>query len=192
MFYASEQSASPDFEVENDGNKTWIKLFCPNIDQMLLQVLNDENNNYNNNNNHNAGVDDLFVELQFELDSVTHDGYNLPTPIVDGSLEYSNGADLDFTDMTVSSGGGREFKCHRFLMASRSEVLGLALTADMAEGNGARLDWRHLDEEVVSAILEYAYSGCGFRTKLSYDQLLILLQEAHYLQMKGLVRICWG
>ena len=70
---------------------------------------------------------------------------------------FSNNNGRLFTDFTILSQEGKEFPCHRLILASQSATMLAMMTSDMKEKeeNQVRLEY---SEEVVGHFVEYFYS----------------------------------
>ena len=68
---------------------------------------------------------------------------------------YVNG---QFTDCVVIC-QGREFKCHKVVLAGRSPVFSAMLTHDMEENRSGRIEIKDLDVDTMDSMLSYIYSG---------------------------------
>ena len=88
--------------------------------------------------------------------------------MVEVSSMFSNNNSRQLTDFTVLSQEGKEFPCHRLILASQSPVMLAMLTSDMKEKeeNQVRLEY---NEEVVGHFVEYFYSRKVPRDALEAD-----------------------
>ena len=68
---------------------------------------------------------------------------------------YING---QFTDCVIVC-QGREFKCHKVVLAGRSPVFSAMFTHDMEESRSSRIEIRDLDVDTMDSMLTYFYSG---------------------------------
>ena len=70
---------------------------------------------------------------------------------------FSNNNSRQLTDFTVLSQEGKEFPCHRLILASQSATMLAMMTSEMKEKeeNQVRLEY---NEEVVGHFVEYFYS----------------------------------
>jgi len=68
---------------------------------------------------------------------------------------YING---QFTDCVIVC-QGREFNCHKVVLAGRSPVFSAMFTHDMEEGRSGRIEIRDLDVDTMDSMLTYFYSG---------------------------------
>jgi len=67
-------------------------------------------------------------------------------------------ASNDFTDMTIVC-DKREFHCHKFLLAARSEVFAAMLRHEFLEKQNSRVDVKEIDGETMELLLSYIYTG---------------------------------
>ena len=64
----------------------------------------------------------------------------------------------DFTDMTIVA-DKREFHCHKFMLAARSEVFAAMLRHEFLEKQNSRVDVKEIDGETMELLLNYIYTG---------------------------------
>lgn len=64
----------------------------------------------------------------------------------------------DFTDMTIVC-DKREFHCHKFVLAARSEVFAAMLRHEFLEKQNSRVDVKEIDAETMELLLSYIYTG---------------------------------
>ena len=64
----------------------------------------------------------------------------------------------DFTDMTIVC-DKREFHCHKFMLAARSEVFAAMLRHEFLEKQNSRVDVKEIDAETMELLLNYVYTG---------------------------------
>jgi len=64
----------------------------------------------------------------------------------------------DFTDMTIVC-DKREFHCHKFMLAARSEVFAAMLRHEFLEKQNSRVDVKEIDGETMELLLSYIYTG---------------------------------
>ena len=100
---------------------------------------------------------------------VTRSGTNRPlvTPVSNADIKeqssivkcveasYING---QFTDCVIVC-QGREFNCHKMILAGRSPVFNATFTHDMEESRSGRIVINDLDVDTVGKMLAYIYSG---------------------------------
>ena len=63
-----------------------------------------------------------------------------------------------FSDCVVAC-EGREFRCHKNILASRSTVFDAMFTHDMEENRKSKVDIVALDGDTVHDMVRYIYSG---------------------------------
>ena len=66
--------------------------------------------------------------------------------------------DGQFTDCVIIC-QGREFKCHKVVLAGRSPVFSAMFTHDMEESRSGRIEIKDLDVDTMDSMLSYIYSG---------------------------------
>jgi len=64
----------------------------------------------------------------------------------------------DFTDMTIVC-DKKEFHCHKFILAARSEVFAAMLRHEFLEKQNSRVDVKEIDSETMELLLYYIYTG---------------------------------
>jgi len=64
----------------------------------------------------------------------------------------------DFTDMTIIC-DKREFHCHKFMLAARSEVFAAMLRHEFLEKQNSKVDVKEIDGETMELLLSYIYTG---------------------------------
>eukprot|EP00090_Calanus_glacialis_P013558 TRINITY_DN22222_c0_g1_i1.p1 TRINITY_DN22222_c0_g1~~TRINITY_DN22222_c0_g1_i1.p1 ORF type:complete len:374 (-),score=141.01 TRINITY_DN22222_c0_g1_i1:52-1173(-) len=64
----------------------------------------------------------------------------------------------DFTDMTIIC-DKREFHCHKFMLAARSEVFAAMLRHEFLEKQNSRVDVKEIDGETMELLLSHIYTG---------------------------------
>lgn len=101
----------------------------------------------------------VFVQEQTSdlCDSVYTDNF------LDGSNSLSSDLSdafrqTDFTDMTIVC-DKREFHCHKFMLAARSEVFAAMLRHEFLEKQNSRVDVKEIDAETMELLLNYIYTG---------------------------------
>ena len=62
-----------------------------------------------------------------------------------------------FTDFTILSEEGKEFPCHKVILAAQSPVMRAMMTSDMKEKKESKVTMKH-SEEVVDQFVEYFYT----------------------------------
>ncbi|CAC5356037.1 unnamed protein product [Mytilus coruscus] len=97
--------------------------------------------------------------------------------------------DDKYADFTISV-NGREFKCHRVILASLSEFFEVMFDSGLMETETGCvcLDDMLLDEDSCSDLLKFIYTGDP--SVVTMDNADILLHVAHMMQIKSLHTIC--
>merc|ERR1712059_127017 len=90
------------------------------------------------------------------------------------------------TDCTLSC-GGREFKCHKNILAGRSPVFDAMFTSDFKENKESKVDIMDLDGATVHDMILYIYSGKVTELK---DKAAGLLTAADKYDLKELKKMC--
>ncbi|XP_076114602.1 kelch-like protein 24a [Mytilus galloprovincialis] len=110
------------------------------------------------------------------------------------STDLANGLwklkiDDKYADFTISI-NGREFKCHKVILASLSEYFEVMFDTGLEETKTGRvcLDGMLLDEDSCSDLLKFIYTGEPKVVKMGNAD--ILLHVAHMMQIKSLHTIC--
>lgn len=103
----------------------------------------------------------LIVKLRFtltrsSLDGSDNDFLNPPSSL---SNDLSEALKIsDFTDMTIVC-DKKEFHCHKFILAARSEVFAAMLRHEFLEKQNSRVDVKEIDAETMDLLLYYIYTG---------------------------------
>jgi len=103
----------------------------------------------------------LIVKLRFTLtrssiDGSSDDFLNPPSSL---SSDLSEALKIsDFTDMTIVC-DKKEFHCHKFILAARSEVFAAMLRHEFLEKQNSRVDVKEIDAETMDLLLYYIYTG---------------------------------
>merc|ERR1712025_127620 len=110
-------------------------------------------------------------EISITGDNVVTSGTSKPFPgqgrVKDGRQEPVSRLAMDistifetgkFADCTVVT-EGREFRCHKNILAGRSTVFDAMFTHDMEENRKSKVDIIDLDGETVHDMIIYIYSG---------------------------------
>ncbi len=96
----------------------------------------------------------------------------------------------DFHDFTIVCKDER-FPCHKFILASRSEVLSMILSNNSSEAEKGELCIEDSDPEAVGLFLTYLYGGRTKKvTEGSVDLISRLLQLAEKYSVSGLSETC--
>uniref|UniRef100_A0A1I8M291 BTB domain-containing protein n=1 Tax=Musca domestica TaxID=7370 RepID=A0A1I8M291_MUSDO len=67
-------------------------------------------------------------------------------------------ASEEFSDVTLVTADGTEFKAHRFVLCARSEVFAAMFRNDFSERNTSRITIEDMDAEVMQEMLNYLYT----------------------------------
>ncbi|KAG9329819.1 hypothetical protein JZ751_028928 [Albula glossodonta] len=92
-----------------------------------------------------------------------------------------------FTDVTLQSGTGRTFCCHRAALAAGSLYFRVMFTADMRERSDSLVQLTGMDGETLSALVDYVYTGHVSITQASVQN---LLEAADLLQFGSVKLAC--
>lgn len=92
--------------------------------------------------------------------------------------------DRDFTDCKMVC-GGREFPCHRIVLATASPVWRVALAGPFQESRDAVIAVTDADPSTVEALLKYVYGG---KVEATHAQAMMPL--AHRYEMDELIGLC--
>ena len=98
---------------------------------------------------------------------------------------YING---QFTDCVIVC-QGREFNCHKMILAGRSPVFNAMFTHDMGESRSGRLDIKDLDVDTVGKMLTYIYSDKIDNTDGKCKEEMLLAAAEKY-DLPGLKSLC--
>lgn len=90
-------------------------------------------------------------------DNSRNDEFLVPTTSLSSDMAEAF-ASADFTDMTIVC-DKREFHCHKFMLAARSEVFAAMLRHEFLEKQSSRVDIKELDGETMALLLSYIYTG---------------------------------
>ena len=99
---------------------------------------------------------------------------------------YING---QFTDCVIVC-QGREFNCHKMILAGRSPVFNATFTHDMEESKSGRIVINDLDADTVGKMLTYIYSGKISGTGQGKISGKMLLAAADKYNLPGLKSLC--
>lgn len=94
-----------------------------------------------------------------------------------------------FTDLTIATECGAEFRCHRAVLAVASPVFDAMLSRDFKEGLSARIEMHDVLADEVSAMLDCVYS-CGLSTTTNLCTVSALMHLADMYQISGVIDIC--
>ncbi|XP_077439986.1 kelch-like protein 30 isoform X1 [Vanacampus margaritifer] len=89
-------------------------------------------------------------------------------------------------DVTLSA-GGRDFPCHRGVLALCSAYFGCMFSGDFAESIAARVELQEVDPDILSCLLDFAYTG-----KLTINQSNVegLIRTSSQLQFQTVRAVC--
>ncbi|XP_061636160.1 kelch-like protein 30 [Phyllopteryx taeniolatus] len=89
-------------------------------------------------------------------------------------------------DVTLSA-GGRDFPCHRGVLALCSAYFGCMFSGDFAESIAARVELQEVDPDILSCLLDFAYTG-----KLTINQSNVegLIRTSSRLQFQTVRAVC--
>jgi len=85
-------------------------------------------------------------------------------------------------DVTLSV-DGKQFNCHRALLASSSEYFRCLFTTKLSEQNQSVISISGVDARSMKLVLDYIYTGC---VELNSDTVQNLLSSANLFQLAGL------
>lgn len=97
------------------------------------------------------------VFVQEVVQDSTHEFLGLQSNSLSCDMRDAFGSN-DFTDMTIVC-DKREFHCHKFVLAARSEVFAAMLRHEFLEKQNSRVDVKEIDGETMELLLSYIYTG---------------------------------
>jgi len=105
----------------------------------------------------------LFCEVSVVADSVNISGQsnNVQFKVPDCKLSDDLGSlfeNSQFADNVLSC-GGREFQCHKAILAARSQVFQAMFEHDMEEKKNSRVEVKDVEPEVMAELLRFIYTG---------------------------------
>jgi len=105
----------------------------------------------------------LFCEVSVVADSVNISGQsnNVQFKVPDCRLSDDLGClfeNSQFADNVLSC-GGREFQCHKAILAARSQVFQAMFEHDMEEKKNSRVEVKDVEPEVMAELLRFIYTG---------------------------------
>ena len=92
-----------------------------------------------------------------------------------------------FSDFTVSC-QGKEYKCHKSILAQRSTYFDAMLSHDMAESQNNRVELKDLEADTAEDILTFIYTGKV--KKMDEENVEDIFRAADQFLLKGLKRLC--
>ncbi|KAG7466888.1 hypothetical protein MATL_G00147080 [Megalops atlanticus] len=108
-----------------------------------------------------------------------------PTAVMDAFREfYTSGL---FTDITLQCATGEVFRCHKAVLSARSSYFRVMFTADMRERSDDLVKLPGIDCDVLTALVDYAYSA---RVSVTQGNVQSLLEAADLLQFGSVKRAC--
>jgi len=99
----------------------------------------------------------VFVQEMSSADQTNEDDFLVPTTSLSRDMRQAF-TETDFTDMTIVC-DKREFHCHKFMLAARSEVFAAMLRHEFQEKQTSRVDVKEIDSETMELLLSYIYTG---------------------------------
>lgn len=107
-----------------------------------------------------------------------------PQSILDGLRSLCSQPKL--VDVTLSA-GGRDFPCHRGILALCSLYFRSMFSGDFVESIAARVELRDIDPDILAVLLDFAYTG-----KLTINQSNVegLIQTSSQLQFQTVRTVC--
>ncbi|XP_035268869.1 kelch-like protein 30 [Anguilla anguilla] len=107
-----------------------------------------------------------------------------PQSILDGLRSLRSHPKL--VDVTLCA-GGREFPCHRGVLALCSRYFHTMFSGDFVESIAARVELREVDPDILAALLDFAYTG-----KLTINQGNVegLISTSSLLQFQEVRAVC--
>ena len=94
--------------------------------------------------------------------------------------------DADLTDFTLIA-CGKEYKCHRVILAANSPMFKRMLKTPMREMSSNEMILDCISPQAVESILAYMYTG---QARIPRESLKEVMLGADYFQMDELKRIC--
>ena len=91
--------------------------------------------------------------------------------------------DATYTDACLKTEDGREFPCHRCILAAKSEYFHLLFSGGFRETKETSISIKGVSSEIMSIILEYLYTS---ECKFGYDHCIDLLVAANMMQVNDL------
>jgi len=99
----------------------------------------------------------VFVQEMSSADLTREEDFLVPTTSLSRDMRQAF-IETDFTDMTIVC-DKREFHCHKFMLAARSEVFAAMLRHEFLEKQSSRVDVKEIDSETMELLLSYIYTG---------------------------------
>ncbi|XP_030638669.1 kelch-like protein 23 [Chanos chanos] len=108
-----------------------------------------------------------------------------PTELLSALRDFRK--DGQFTDVTLQSGTGQVFHCHRAALAARSPFFCVMFKADMKERTDGFVRLPRLDDDVLGALIDFIYTST---VTVTQDNVERLLEAADLLQLGPVKRAC--
>ena len=185
------------FKRHNDHDYHWVfdfkqKCVCAQYGMHVYSTSADVSNLF-------SGKLKIICNLEVNCISTTVASHEIdPFPpstlLVDLSAQYSadksfdndNGYDDGLSDFTILV-GGKQLKCHKFMLACRSLVFAAMFSNnDMVENKTNSVTVNALDPETIPAMLIFMYTEQIDKDKINIS----LLATANFYQVLGLKHIC--
>ncbi|KAM9542930.1 kelch-like protein 30 isoform 2-T2 [Guaruba guarouba] len=95
-------------------------------------------------------------------------------------------ADPKLADVTLVA-GGREFPCHRGILALCSHYFYAMFSGDFAESIAARVELKEVDPGALEMLLDFAYTG---KVTINQDNVEGLMQTSSQLHFPAIQKVC--
>ncbi|XP_051482843.1 kelch-like protein 30 isoform X3 [Apus apus] len=95
-------------------------------------------------------------------------------------------ANPKLADVTLVA-GGREFPCHRGILALCSHYFHAMFSGDFAESIAARVELKEVDPDVLEMLLDFAYTG---KVTINQDNVEGLMQTSSQLHFPTIQKVC--
>nr|XP_033777261.1 kelch-like protein 21 isoform X1 [Geotrypetes seraphini] len=95
-------------------------------------------------------------------------------------------AERKFFDMTVSA-GGRDFPCHRAVLAAASRYFRAMFAGELRESQAERVELHDVAAPTLALLLDFCYTG---RVTVTQENVELLLQAADLLQFPSVKEAC--
>ncbi len=93
----------------------------------------------------------------------------------------------DFGDTTIVASDGQKFRCHKDILARRSEVFKLMFSSGLKESIENIVNINHFNGEIISSLLSFIYiDDCGNIWQIAER----LYAAAHKYQLERLKSLC--
>ena len=91
--------------------------------------------------------------------------------------------DTTYTDVCLRTEDGREFPCHRVILAAKSEYFHLLFSGGFRETKESTIPIKGVSSAIMAIILKFIYTS---ECKFGYDHCIDLLLAANMMQVKDL------